>query len=1680
MLDPEAIIDLRISSTPAQADQLHSYGYSRVPELAGTIEGVNYSFAKGQCLWAWRRKMGSCGGRLKPIVDIYLTPEMRSTQLVALGYLCLQGSINGLCFWVRRAEETMEDEQRGITDLKFTTGVSTAADGSAPQPGMEWSRADGNFASPSALARAFSSSFTITNLWSRSAASEKMSSLPTESNHSLKLTGKETSIKVLKREAFRWNTKSYALILLAVRRAIRNYVPLEDMHKLSTQLMLKFPDAAAGGSDRPFDFSFLFHKYTKNPHLSLRELKLLLKDVGVRLAPGDKKFIFYLFNVCALDLKLTNGDLCSMLSLTDYEVDCTCEALRSMVLNGTLFFDDSSRNLRRGFLYDKHSREVSLRQQSLLDRLFHHLNKKGDGFLEVAEMRALLSSLNIYLTEDEAQKVLSTMVSETARVVDSYSFTAFFTRTRFVHINSALRVVDAASWLRVYFARAGAADALWAALQARHKAASLAAVDVGSSKEAAFSPPDIMLCLNANGIFLHPREVYGICLLLCSHKNVVDIRRADIEAFTRKKVRSVGELMSQLEQKLLPELLAAHKAVARSSAVSGVADAERSERAAALAEAVTRSVLAKGATLRRIFTADAGGGGFAEVAVASVAQIKAGVEAYSRVGAADSGSLDAEEWLSLALLCEGAVYTGSYGSAAGATASADVEAYAIIFGSFLQGLCEYAAQAEARTGPRDGSLEAACRQLAQLLLAEAKKGSPTGAKGCSMHAAFRLFDLDNNKQIDSREFALMLKKFGIVTNDKSSFAKALLKLFDRTGKGFVIESDFDAFIAESRDLIDDSESDSDTGADDSPDSRGKSSNTAPFATTPSADLNWLLWALWREALRVQPRDPCAAVHHLRDLCCQCVDKVSVRFNHGDCLGRANGSISQESLWEILKRSGLRGGVQRHQFVQGVRYLKHDFVHFFSQVEERNPSKVPVDYEALCRYTLSLGGMHEADAARKEKIDEQQFLELWSGLRRELTSLRFGTENDAGASNGVDEPSFDELPRFARAFYRVDANKDGRITRQEFCAALKRLRVSTPGAWSAAMVSRLFADSAGEEGGGDSLLDLKAFVRAVLRKAPADAARLDAFDNPRNIVFRDYDGADYTGSDETDIDTFDSRDVFTKVKNILANTVPVPGPLSPGGAFETHVEAIVYAVRSHFSTRGIATGDRGIVTEDRFYAFARRSGLLDGLTSVEFKHLLRRLRRPSVAGMHLPPDGRAAQPYIDYDRLCRRLLGMGAVGYAQGEPGREESAPHSAADAALARLQEAAVASSMSGRDFLALCRLVDHEEVGVLSYRELIHACKMAGCALSVADIVALAELLPAEACDKRLRKLRYADLDALVHSRLPTPLSRTDQLTAQNTSANRAGALPRYTAGGSSTAPLSVTHLGRSLDGFSRKVVDFNPALATPGGLLVSSASSMKVGADGGSGGAFRKVMNSLFGRVLLAVAERSRLAGARFALFKQLEAYDLKETGFVPLVVFQTAMDELGVQVAASDLHALSAIYGRPVDDSVDYFSFCRSMTGYALATAPSRMSSISLDDNRLIAGYKQLSVEGRDARAAFRERDIDGSGVVSHSDFRQVMVDLQLVRSEHQLAKISEEFCSVSDRGCVSYEDLLGALAAQARLHDGLVLGGAVADEVDAGKLAAIKQREVAFVRQQTQELQAASKARRQMVRGRDGET
>ena len=88
-----------------------------------------------------------------------------------------------------------------------------------------------------------------------------------------------------------------------------------------------------------------------------------------------------------------------------------------------------------------------------------------------------------------------------------------------------------------------------------------------------------------------------------------------------------------------------------------------------------------------------------------------------------------------------------------------------------------------------------------------------------------------------------------------------------------------------------------------------------------------------------------------------------------------------------------------------------------------------------------------------------------------------------------------------------------------------------------------------------------------------------------------------------------------------------------------------------------------------------------------------------------------------------------------------------------------------------------------------------------------------------------------------------------------------------------------------------------------------------------YEQIIAQIADKIQIAIKQRSADWGSPFSLKRQFEIYDLQLSGAIALPRFQDVLNNLSILCNASDLTAVTAMYGRPDNiEYIDYDAFCR----------------------------------------------------------------------------------------------------------------------------------------------------------------
>lgn len=583
----DAILDIRVSTSEAQETDLSRNGYLQLLQegVKKSSSAASSTFGNKTSIWVWRRSQGTCSGRLKPIVDIILDPSAVSSELVLAGYTCDPIQISGQNFWVKRATNE-EEEKDAIIDLYVTSGkMRDPSDPVWQSPGVGWVRVDGNFSKSM-----FSSIDSF--LWYRPARTRAF----------------ETQlINPIKGAVALSEELRQTKLIASVRIALRHYVPIKDIKRLATlmmennQLIVSASITETIRSERMMDFSSLFHQYSVKGKLYPNKWSKMLTDVGVRLKAQDVTQAFHYFdlnhNGC-----VSIEEFSSILSLTDYELDLALDRIRLKLLLPCVprdvlkaiplqTRDGSSTSLGASSMKSAYAGVIGgqqlhhpfigknrIRESLTLMQIFNTINIKKDSILSLDEMMDLATRVEVFITEEEARKLLSIMDLDGDDRVEEGDFIGFMRRESVAIVKKAFRLREAVNFFRRWLVRgsseklqntttATASKQQWAWLKSRYEKS------MGQKFPGFLSAPVLQSALLNLGIQLSAVEAKEFTLFIAPEKTG-RVHMSDLHAFMGRSSRSIGELVALFERDIFHELIDAYRAHSNAMKMKGAEDTD--------------------------------------------------------------------------------------------------------------------------------------------------------------------------------------------------------------------------------------------------------------------------------------------------------------------------------------------------------------------------------------------------------------------------------------------------------------------------------------------------------------------------------------------------------------------------------------------------------------------------------------------------------------------------------------------------------------------------------------------------------------------------------------------------------------------------------------------------------------------------------------------------------------------------------------------------------------------------------------------------------------------------------------------------------------------------------------------------------------------------------------------------
>ncbi|RYH19867.1 hypothetical protein EON65_25440 [archaeon] len=524
----DAIVDIHVSATEQQEADIARNGYIQLlQDSTGSIrrstQGPISTFGNKASLWLWRRSQGTCSGRFKPIVDIILESASVSSDLVLAGYICDPVPIAGQYLWIKRAT-TDEEEKDAIIDLFVTTGkMKNASDSIWQSPGVGWIRVDGNFS------KGFFSSLD-TFLWYRPARTRS-----TETQYTNPLRGAVAMS----------DENRQAKLIAAIRLALRHYIPIQDVKRLSQLVMdqnaanLSTLNTSNIRSERMMDYSSLFHRYDSKGRMSSSRWAKMLNDIGIRLKNLDSSQAFHFFDINHNGF-ISIDEYTRVLTLTEYEVDLAVEKIRQKLLMPCVP-KDAQQNANNkstpalakttfgviGALALSSNSQIGkhkIRESRALSSVFKLVNNKGDDILSLDELMDLAAKVEVFLTEEEARKMMRMLDVNNDDRVDETDFIVLMKRESSCIVNKAYRIRETAALLRRWLVRgstekvetsatATASKEQWKTFKQRYEKTS------GQKFPGYISGHTLQITMATLGVWISSIEARELSLIIAPEKN---------------------------------------------------------------------------------------------------------------------------------------------------------------------------------------------------------------------------------------------------------------------------------------------------------------------------------------------------------------------------------------------------------------------------------------------------------------------------------------------------------------------------------------------------------------------------------------------------------------------------------------------------------------------------------------------------------------------------------------------------------------------------------------------------------------------------------------------------------------------------------------------------------------------------------------------------------------------------------------------------------------------------------------------------------------------------------------------------------------------------------------------------------------------------------------------------------
>ena len=224
---------------------------------------------------------------------------------------------------------------------------------------------------------------------------------------------------------------------------------------------------------------------------------------------------------------------------------------------------------------------------------------------------------------------------------------------------------------------------------------------------------------------------------------------------------------------------------------------------------------------------------------------------------------------------------------------------------------------------------------------------------------------------------------------------------------------------------------------------------------------------------------------------------------------------------------------------------------------------------------------------------------------------------------VTVPKAAEVPRFQQILRRTDQDNDGRVTRKEFKAAMRKLGCQNESQWNFRLIQRFFNEIEPRGVPGTvSITRLTQYVKNLvdysmsteLDDAKKSKGQTIKASYTTNTGYNGGGGGEGSDDDGEDDEIFNRRKLIADQKLFKKISIALQDIIGDAKADygSTLEEAIRTTIRRYF----IKSDPRsiGLVSEEKFMVFMRKSGLHDELTAGEMQKLFDKLKRVGSANM----------------------------------------------------------------------------------------------------------------------------------------------------------------------------------------------------------------------------------------------------------------------------------------------------------------------------------------------------------------------------------------------------------------------------------------------------------------------------------